>query len=248
MRRKQRKKHLPGPFVALIKATMETPAWRAMSFGARLLYAELRGCMRNDAKNNGKLFRSCRDAAKALGTHSTRSIVRWYAELEHYGFIRKTGEGFLGADGRGIAARYRLTEYPHETNPPTRDFEKWTGELFVYAPRRPARKKQNPVSLGDTPRAPRGHIRKTSGRTSVCAPEGHIDSSPRCAPKGHISRIASRGAQPNQDQGSSSRAPAHAGGVGSNPAPDASLIEYVVSVVNSELDRRPRRKISNEIH
>jgi len=248
MSRKERKKNLPGPFVPLIKATMATPAWRAMSFGARLLYAELRGRLRNDSKDNGKRWASCRNAAKALGTNSTRSVVRWFAENEHYGFLRKTGEGFLGADGRGIAARYRLTEYPYGTNPATRDFEKWDGKPFVYAPRRSGRKKQNPVSLGDTPRVPQGHIRKTSGRTSVCAPEGHIDSSPRCAPKGHISRIASRGAQPNQDQGSSSRAPAHAGGVGSNPAPDASLIEYVLSVVNGELDRRPRRQTSNEIH
>ena len=242
MSRKPRSKHIPGPFVPLIKATMETPAWRATSFGARSLYVELRGGMRNDARNNGKFWLSTRDAAKALGTGSTRSIVRWFAELEHYGFIRKTGDGFLGADGRGIAARYRLTEYAHGTNPPSRDFEKWDGELYVSAPSRRAAKKQNPVSLGDTPRAPRGNIRKGSGNGSVCAPQGHIASSAKCAPRGHTSRLATLGAQPTQDQGSSSRAPAQAAGVGSNPAPDASLTEYVLSIVNAELDRLVERK------
>jgi hypothetical protein len=40
----------------------------------------------------GGMTRTCRDAAKALGTKSTRSIVRWYQELEHHGFLRGTAE------------------------------------------------------------------------------------------------------------------------------------------------------------
>ena len=69
MSRKKAKSKLP-PFVPVIKTTMATRAWRAMSFGARLLYLELRGCLRNDYLNNGKVFRSCRDAAKALDRKS----------------------------------------------------------------------------------------------------------------------------------------------------------------------------------
>jgi hypothetical protein len=217
MSRKKAKSKLP-PFVPVIKTTMATPAWRAMSFGARLLYLELRGCLRNDYLNNGKVFRSCRDAAKALGTQSTRSIVRWYAELEHYGFLRKTAEGFLGADGRGIAAHHRFTEFRCGTHPPTRDFEKWDGELFAYTPRRPDRKKQNPVSPRDTPGVPQGHIRKGSKGSSVCAPQGHIDAALRCAPRGHTSRKASRETEPCPDQGSlTARAPVelHAASLGS---------------------------------
>jgi hypothetical protein len=226
---------------------MAAPAWRAMSPGARLLNIELRGELRNDHLNNGKVFLSCRDAAEALGTHSTRSIVRWFAENEHYGFLRKTGEGFLGADGRGIAARYRFTEYPHGTHPPSRDFEKWTGELFAYTPRRHSRKKQNPVSLGDTVRAPRGHIREPSGQTSVCAPEGHIEPDPNCAPEGHISRLAISEAQRRLRQGSSTaRAPVQTGDAGSSPAPVASdergrsdgLMSYVAGVIRKQLDKR----------
>ena len=157
MSRKKHKHKLP-PFAPLIKTTSATPAWRAMGHGARSLYTALRGNLRNDYANNGKVFLSCRLAAKAIGA-SKNSIYVWYAELEHYGFLRKTGEGFLGVDGRGIAARYRFTEFPHGTHPPTRDFEKWDGTPFVYAPRRRARN-QNPVPRIGTPRPKDWEIRE----------------------------------------------------------------------------------------
>jgi len=151
MATKQRRKNRLPPFVPLIKTTMATPAWRAMSCGARLLYAELRGRLRNDYANNGKVFLSDRAAAQAIGV-TPGSIVRWYAENEHYGFLRKTSEGFLGADGRGIAAHYRFTEFRCGTHPPTRDFEKWDGELFVYTPRpRPSQKTGSRVAGRHTP-------------------------------------------------------------------------------------------------
>jgi hypothetical protein len=222
-KRRQRKKIFPGPWVGLVKSTMETAAWHNMTYGARSLYAAFRGTLSNDCSNNGKTYLSTRDAAKALGTKATRSIVRWYAELEHHGFIRKTGAGFLGSDGRGIAARYRVTEYAHGTHPPTRDFEKWDRTPFVYTPR----KKQNPVTQRVTPRDPKGHIRKGSGNGSVCDPKGHIETTPKCDPKGHISRIATPQAKAKgakaPGRGSSRRAPVQAGDAGSNPAPEAKL-------------------------
>jgi hypothetical protein len=183
MSRKQRKSFFPGPWVGLIKTTMATPAWRAMSFGARLLYVEYRASLRNDARDNGKRWFSCRDAATALGTKSTRSIVRWFAENEHYGFMRKTGEGFLGAEGFGIAASYRLTEYAYGTNPPTQDFEKWKGEPFVYKPRRA----QNPVSPRDTPRVPPGTYKeRKSALVLMCPPGTHRYANQPCPPGTHI--------------------------------------------------------------
>jgi len=191
------------PFVPVIKTTMATPAWRAMSFGARLLYIELRGRLRNDYLNNGKVFLSCRDAAKAIGV-TTTAIVHWYAENEHFGFLRKTGNGFLGVDGYGVAARYRFTEFRCDGHPPTREFEKWAGKPFVYTPRRPSRKKQNPVLRRHTPRVT----------------PSHIDSAPGCVTPSHTSRRASREAPSNQGS-STARAPAQAGDVGSNPAPEA---------------------------
>jgi hypothetical protein len=201
-----------------------------MSPGARLLYIELRGRLRNDYLNNGKVFLSCRDAAKAIGV-STQSIVRWYAENEHYGFLRKTDEGFLGTDGYGIAARYRFTEFAHGTHPATRDFEKWDGEIFVYTPRRPSRKKQNPVLMVSTPRADGQHIRRGRRQSSLCAHGQHIGTAGGCDDGQHISRSATRERSDGVMQGSSTaRAPARAGDAGSSPAPVAnSLTETLPS-------------------
>jgi hypothetical protein len=52
----KRKRKSKGPFVAVPKAIMATPAWRAMSPGGRLLWIELRGWLRNDGLNNGRMF------------------------------------------------------------------------------------------------------------------------------------------------------------------------------------------------
>jgi hypothetical protein len=224
MSKHRRQRPSNGPHVQIPKTIMTAPAWRSMSFGARLLWIELRGWLRNDRLNNGRQHLSCRDAARALGTKSTRSIVRWYAENEHHGFLRKTAEGFLGSDGFGIAAKYRFTDLAYGTHPPTRDYEKWESKMFVDTARRGGQKKQNPVSPRDSPRAPQGHIRKAGVGGAVCAPQGHIGELTRCAPQGHISRLPFPGVAKGKDQGSSTaRAPAHAGGAGSSPAPDAKL-------------------------
>src|SRR5712691_8110837 len=137
-RMSKRKRKSKGPFVAVPKAIMATPAWRAMTPEGRLLWIELRGWLRNDGLNNGKVHLSCRDAAKAIGL-SKNTVVRRFVENEYFGFLRKTAEGFLGSDGRGIAAKYRFTDLAHGTHPPTRDYEKWDRTPFVYTPHRPAR-------------------------------------------------------------------------------------------------------------
>src|SRR5262245_29142230 len=159
-----------GPFVAVPKAILDAPAWRAMSPWGRLLWIDLRGWLRNDGLNNGKVHRSCRAAAEALG-FDKKTTARGFAELDHYGFVRRTAEGFLGSDGYGIAAKYRFTDLAHGTHPPTRDFEKWDGELYVESSHRSAHKKQNPVPPHGTPRtAPRDIRRGTKGRFVCTAP------------------------------------------------------------------------------
>jgi hypothetical protein len=131
---KKRKGKLP-PFVPLIRTTLASPAWKQLSFGARSLYVALRGYLRHDNLNNGKVFRSCRNAGRDLGTNSIRSVRRWFRELEHYGFIVKTAAACLGVDGDGIAAHWRLTEC-HSFDSKgthiaaTRDFDRWDGTPF----------------------------------------------------------------------------------------------------------------------
>jgi hypothetical protein len=222
---------------------MAMPAWRAMSTGARLYYIELRGRLRNDYANNGKVFLSCRDGAKAIGARPG-TIQRWAAENEHYGFLRKTSEGFLGSDGRGIAPHYRFTEFPCGTQLPTRDFEKWDGGLFVYTPSRPSRKKQNPVTKIVTPRDENRHIRKGSNGASVCNENRHIGSASGCDENRHVSRSTSPVHPRGRHQGSlTARAPAQAGDAGSSPAPVTdpqrhtreSLMQYVANVIDEQL-------------
>src|SRR5262245_59555343 len=229
----KRKRKSKGPWVGIPKAIMATPAWRAMSPEGRLLWIDLRGWLRNDDLNNGKVHRSCRDAAKAIGLHKD-TVAHRFVELEHYGFLRKTAEGFLGSDGRGIAAKYRFTDLAHGTHPPTRDFEKWDGELFVYTPRRAARKKQKPVLPRRTPRPTAQDIRKAGNGGAVCPTAQDIHEPPRCPTAQDISRLPSPTAAVGQDQGSSNRASAPPGEAGSSPAPVANLTDMVLAIVNED--------------
>jgi hypothetical protein len=131
----KRKRQSKGPYVAIPLAILDAPGWRTTDFIARALWIALRRKLRNDGLNNGKIWLSCRSAAKAIGSNKD-TIARRFAELEHYGFLRKTTEGFLGVDGRGVAPHYRFTDLAHGTHPPTRDFEKWDGIVFENPPRK----------------------------------------------------------------------------------------------------------------
>jgi hypothetical protein len=219
MAKRKRANKYPGGFVRVPKRIMESPAWRAMSPIARLVWIDTRGWLRNDDLNNGKLYRSCRKAAKAIGCSPNTAMVA-FAENEHFGFMRKTAEGFLGGDGYGIAAHYRFTDLAYGTQPPTRDYEQWNGSPFVFPGRRRAPRNQNPVANLETPRRQLGDIHTLPKRGSVCRQPGDIDGQVRCRQLGDISRLPVPRAK--QKQGSlTARAPARAGGVGSSPAPVA---------------------------
>ena len=126
------------PFVPLLIETLDCHAWRAMSMGARVLFAALKRRYGVNIHNNGRLFLSLRDAAEEIGSHKDQ-VARWYRELVHYGFIVMVTSGCLGVDGRGKAPHWRLTELGYMKDPPTRDFMHWKpGNFFVD-------EKQNPV-------------------------------------------------------------------------------------------------------
>jgi hypothetical protein len=245
MSRKKHQRQSNGPHVQVPKSIMATPAWRAMSPEARLVWIELRGWLRNDRLNNGKVHLSCRKAAVAIGVNKD-TIARCFTELEHFGFLHKTRPGFLGSDGRGIAAEYRFTDLAHGTHAATRDYEKWDGELFAYKPHRPTRKKQNPVLSGRTPRIVRSDTRKSSNGSSVCIVRSDTGEAPRCPVRSDTSRLPPPAVAAGQDQGSSTaRAPVQAGGAGSSPAPDAkdasrhsheAIMNLVAGVVDEQLD------------
>jgi hypothetical protein len=133
-----------SPFVPLNREMIKTPAWQALSHGARLLFVALK--WHYNKRIGNAVYKSIREAAKELGSNKD-SIGRWYRELEHYGFIRQISGGCLGVDGVGKAAHWRLTDDHYNGQPPTRDYLKWNGER--YHEQKPLsyymRKKQNPV-------------------------------------------------------------------------------------------------------
>lgn len=126
------KGNIPGQWTGLRWEVLESSAWKATSFGARLLYISLLRRLSYNAFNNGKIFRSTREAAKEIGA-GQRAVWMWFRELEHYGFIAMTDPGCIGPKGR--AARWRLTDMawgeldgrPVEA---TKDYLKWDGVLF----------------------------------------------------------------------------------------------------------------------
>jgi hypothetical protein len=142
MSRSKRDKGRMPDFVPLYKSTMKTPAWKAMSHGARSLYAALKS--RYNTRLENAVFLSARTAAKELGSNKDY-VTRWHHELQHYGFTVVTTPAHLGVDGKGKASHLRLTECWYSGQPPTRDFEHWNGVKFRYP------KKQNPVpQTGDS--------------------------------------------------------------------------------------------------
>ncbi len=101
------------------------------------LYVALKGRYSNNLRNNGRLYLSSRDAERELGSNRN-SILRWFRELQHYGFIVQTSGAALGVNGKGKAPHWRLTEMGYMRDPPTREFARWNGIKFGED------KKQNP--------------------------------------------------------------------------------------------------------
>lgn len=130
---KKDKGRLPQ-FVPLLHLTIKTPAWLAMSHGAKALYIALKSHVPNQ---RNEAFLSHRDAAKEVGS-CRRKIAEWFLELEHYGFIVMTQPHALGVEGKGKAPHWRLTEMgctrrtsaDGQFRPPTNDFLRWDGVLF----------------------------------------------------------------------------------------------------------------------
>jgi hypothetical protein len=147
--KKRRKDSLPL-FVPLFLETLNSPAWRTLSHGAKALFIALKRRYNRNNHNNGRIFLSQRNAAKELQSHHDQ-IVRWFRELEHYGFIVKVSPGYLGIEGMGQAPRWRITELGYMHDLPTKDFLRWDGTPFVNKPKprtgKPARGVQeNPHS------------------------------------------------------------------------------------------------------
>jgi hypothetical protein len=205
MNRKPDKGRIPGQWVASRYEVLDSRAWKAMSFGARALYIALLRRLSHSLSNNGKVFLSTRDAAEELGTRQM-NIGRWYRELQHYGFIVMTSPGFLGVEGKGRAARWRLTDWPYGCER-TRDYLKWDGTLFEEKiesrSTRRFRVKHTPLHTSEAHAAsgpPKSEAHAASYRPPH--PEAHAASYldqpyPRLGKEAGVSRRPGRGHRPN---------------------------------------------------
>jgi hypothetical protein len=129
MKPRKDKGRIEGPFIPMLIGTRKSAAWRAMSPYAREVYITLKSRYGIEAKNNGRIYLSTRDGAEETGFND-KTIGRSLRELQHYGFIVMTEPGCLGVNGKGNAPHWRLTELGFMHDSPTRDFLKWSGELF----------------------------------------------------------------------------------------------------------------------
>lgn len=124
-----------GPFVKLEGWMLKSEAWATMKPGPRALYVELK--RRFNGNNNGKIFLSCRDAAKALNV-TTDTANQYFKQLEARGFITVIEGGHLGPSGVGRATKWALQEVGLNQRPPAKGFMSW-------------RQNQNPVQKTRTP-------------------------------------------------------------------------------------------------
>ena len=99
-------------FTKMIRATMETEAWRSLSTTAQALYPwlklEWKGANYN---NHGRICLSVRQAADRLGV-SINTAARAFHDLQAKGFLVVTKPAYLGLSGRANSPTFELTELP----------------------------------------------------------------------------------------------------------------------------------------
>ena len=119
---RKRMKGGAGRHVQLLEWFQATEAWATLGPGPRVVYLELK--RRFNGGNNGQIFLSHRDAAKAVNV-GRDTVGRYFRELIDRGFITVTRGHCLGPSGVGQAATYALTELTLDGKPATKDFVRW---------------------------------------------------------------------------------------------------------------------------
>jgi hypothetical protein len=96
-------------------------------------------------------------------------IMRWFRELQHYGFIVMVSPAHRGVNGHGKAPHWRLTEEWYLDKAPTRDFLSWDGIPFTEKRTRDAMESpwSPPLSLDmESPWSPLSTAAETISGTS----------------------------------------------------------------------------------
>ncbi len=121
---KNRRTARAGQHVQLLEWFQATRAWSSLKPGPRALYIELK--RRYNGSNNGQIFLSHRDAAKALNAHRN-TIGPWFKELEERGLIHMTQGHCLGPSGIGKTSKWALDELAtYDSNLARKEFVNWS--------------------------------------------------------------------------------------------------------------------------
>ena len=140
-----------GRFVSLPEWLMASAAWQDLKPGPRALYVELK--RRFNGGNNGEIFLSHRDAARALNM-GREAVAGYFRALKAHGFIVETRGHSLGPSGIGQSATYALTEEALPGKPATKDFLRWRKQ-------KPRRKTRHSLAGKSGQTGPKtGHLRE----------------------------------------------------------------------------------------
>jgi hypothetical protein len=94
----------------MLRPTMETPAWRALSPLAQALYPWIKFEWKGpQANNNGRISLPVRDAAQRMGRDKD-AVGRAFHDLQAKGFLVLREHGRMGVEGKGTPPTYEITE------------------------------------------------------------------------------------------------------------------------------------------
>lgn len=110
MGRDKRNEDRAEHWTKMLRPTMQTDAWRALSTTAQALYPWIKLEWHGPkANNNGRLRLSVRQAAVCLGCNP-KTAGRAFHDLQAKGFIVQTKGACLGAGGDAQSPSYEVTE------------------------------------------------------------------------------------------------------------------------------------------
>lgn len=144
--RRRESRNNPGDkFARMFLRTMQTPAWRALTPYARLLYPWLVLELKKGATNNGCVRLSVKQASERIPCN-VETARKAFLDLQAKGFIVVTRCAELGVEGEARAHEYELTEFGRawDSNP-RRLYQHWKPGNDCSIVRAPA---HNPTGKG----------------------------------------------------------------------------------------------------
>lgn len=110
MGRDRRNEERAEHWTKMIRSTMETPAWRALTATAQALYPWIKMEWKGpQANNNGKISLPVREAAARLGCNKNAAASAFH-DLQAKGFLILREHGRMGTEGKGAPPAYEITE------------------------------------------------------------------------------------------------------------------------------------------